>query len=64
MANNKGKAFEAKFKKDFLATVPNSTIDRLYDTTNGYKAISNISDFIGYSFPTIFYLECKIILIF
>jgi len=59
MPNNKGKAFESKFKQDFLKTVPNSTIDRLYDTTNGFRAISNISDFIGYSYPTIFYLECK-----
>ena len=59
MANNKGKAFEAKFKTDFLKTVPNASIDRLYDTTNGFKTISNISDFIGYSYPNIFYLECK-----
>jgi hypothetical protein len=59
MANNKGKAFEAKFKKDFLLTMPNSTIDRLYDSTSGYKTISNISDFIGYSYPNIYYLECK-----
>lgn len=54
-----GKKFEAKFKKDFLATVPNPSLDRLYDTTSGYKAISNISDFIGYSYPVIMYLECK-----
>lgn len=59
MSNNKGKAFEAKFKADFLKTVEGSTIDRLYDTTNGYKTISNISDFIGYCYPNIFYLECK-----
>jgi len=59
MATNKGKAFEVKFKQDWLRTVPNSTIDRLYDTTNGYKSVSNISDFIGYSYPNIFYLECK-----
>ena len=26
---------------------------------NGYKSISNISDFIGYVYPNIFYLECK-----
>lgn len=59
MAMNKGKAFEQKFKADFLATIPDSTIDRLYDTTNGYKTITNISDFIGYHKPNIFYLECK-----
>lgn len=59
MSDNRGKQFEQKFKIDFLKTVPNSTIDRLYDSMNGYKAISNISDFIGYSYPNIFYLECK-----
>lgn len=59
MADNRGKQFEQKLRIDFLKTVPNSTIDRLYDSMNGYKAISNISDFIGYSYPNIFYLECK-----
>ena len=59
MSTNYGKAFEQKFKVDFLKTVPNSTIDRLYDTMSGYKAISQISDYIGYSFPNIFYMECK-----
>ncbi len=59
MANNKGKAFEAKFKNDFLKSISNSTIDRLYDSTSGYKTISNISDFIGYKEPNIMYLECK-----
>lgn len=59
MALNKGKAFEERFKQDFLATVPNSTLDRLYDVMSGYKAISQVSDFIGYSYPNIFYLECK-----
>lgn len=59
MSTNYGKAFEQKFKADFLKTVPNSTIDRLYDTMSGYKAISQISDYIGYSFPNLFYLECK-----
>ena len=39
--------------------IPNSTIDRLYDTMNGYKTISQVSDFIGYVYPNIFYLECK-----
>lgn len=42
-----------------MLTMPNSTIDRLYDSTSGYKTISNISDFIGYSYPNIYYLECK-----
>lgn len=59
MARDRGKEFEAKFKEDFLKTVPNSTIDRLYDPVMGYISISNISDFIGFSTPNIFYLECK-----
>ena len=57
--DNRGKQFELKMQKDFLKTIENSTIDRLYDTMNGYKSISNISDFIGYVYPNIFYLECK-----
>lgn len=56
---NKGKQFEAKFKSDWIASMPESSIDRLYDTTMGYAAISNISDFIGYKYPNIYYLETK-----
>jgi len=59
MAVNKGKKFEEIFKGDFIKTMPNCSLDRIYDTTNGYKTISNISDYIGYSYPNIFYLECK-----
>jgi hypothetical protein len=59
MALNRGKAFENKFKEDFLRTVPDCSLDRLYDSVSGFKAITNISDFIGYSYPNIFYLECK-----
>ena len=58
MARNKGKKFEDKFKEDFLK-LEGSSLDRLYDTMNGYKSIKQISDFIGYVYPNIFYLECK-----
>ena len=58
MAANDGKKFEEKLKTDFLK-IPGSTIDRLYDTTNGFKSISQVSDFIGYVYPFIFYLEAK-----
>ena len=58
MAVNRGKDFEAKFKKDFLK-IKNSTVDRLYDSVSGYKHISNICDFIGYVYPNIYYLEVK-----
>ena len=58
MALNKGKQWEAKVKEDF-SKLPYSTIDRIYDVTTGHKSISNISDFIGYKFPNIFYIEAK-----
>lgn len=58
MPNNRGKQFEAKFKHDF-SLIPGATIDRLYDPVGGYKNIKNVSDFIGYVYPFIFYLECK-----
>ena len=59
MSINRGKEFEARFKQDFLASIPNSTIDRLYDTTNGYFSIKQVSDYIGYKEPNIFYIELK-----
>lgn len=58
MGTNRGKQFEKKFANDFLK-IENSSLDRLYDVTSGYKSISQISDFIGYIYPNIFYLECK-----
>lgn len=54
-----GKAFEDHFKKGWKKSFPNGDIIRLYDMTSGYLNISNISDFIGYSYPNMFYLECK-----
>lgn len=56
---NRGKQFEAKFKEDFKRSFPEGTIDRLYDSVSGFKAVTNISDFIGYNYPNIYYLECK-----
>ena len=58
MAKNYGKEFEQKFKEDFLK-LENSTIDRLYDVTTGYKSITQVADYIGYVYPNIFYCECK-----
>lgn len=55
-----GKAYEAKLKEDFMK-IPGITIDRLYDTTNGFKSITNVCDFIIYRFPFIVYAECKTI---
>lgn len=59
MAENRGKQFEKRFLEDWIRTVPNSSIDRIYDSVSGFKAVSNISDFIAYKKPNIFYLECK-----
>lgn len=59
MATNRGKQFEEKFKENWLATMPEASIDRIYDQISGRKTISNISDFIGYTYPNIYYLECK-----
>ena len=59
MAVNYGKKFELKMKADFLKSFPKGTIDRIYDTTMGYKKISNVSDFIAYNYPFSYYLECK-----
>lgn len=64
MSDNKGKQFEERFKQDWIESMNSegtidTSLDRLYDTTNGYATISNISDFIGYKYPYIFYLECK-----
>ena len=58
MAKNYGKEFEMKFKEDFLK-LENSTIDRLYDVTTGYKSITQVADYIGYVYPNLFYCECK-----
>lgn len=58
MAVNRGKQFEEKFKQDF-SSIPNSSVDRLYDVTTGYKNIKQVCDFIAYLYPTIFYIECK-----
>ena len=58
MADAVGKKFETQFKKDWLK-IPNISIDRLYDTMNGYKSISQVCDYIVYHYPNIFYLEVK-----
>ena len=34
-------------------------MDRLYDPVSGYRSISNISDYIVYKYPEIFYMEVK-----
>ena len=59
MANNLGKEFEARLKRDWEDTVPNSFIYRLKDVTMGYKFIGNVSDFVAYKKPDMFLIEAK-----
>ena len=59
MAQNKAKQFEIKMKAQWLDTVPDSVFYRLYDTTSGFKSISNVGDFIGYKYPLMFIIDAK-----
>lgn len=58
MSINYGKKFEERFKKDWVEST-GGIIVRLYDNTSGYLSISNISDYICYKYPNIFFIECK-----
>ena len=58
MTENRGKKFESVIRDAFLK-VPNVSIDRLHDQTNGFKGSQNICDFIVYREPYEYYFECK-----
>ena len=58
MAVNRGKNFELVIREAF-EKVPNVSIDRLHDQTNGWKGSTNICDFIVYKEPYEYYFECK-----
>lgn len=58
MSVNRGKQFENVIRESFLK-VPNVSIDRLHDQTNGFKGSQNICDFIVYKEPYEYYIECK-----
>lgn len=58
MAVNRGKEFEECIRKSFLK-VSDVSVDRLPDQMNGYKGGNNICDFIVYSYPYQYYIECK-----
>lgn len=55
---NRGKAFENQISEG-LKKVPNTVVTRLYDSTNGYKGVCTICDFVVYKCPNSYYLECK-----
>ena len=58
MAVNRGKQFENEIRK-CLERVPNVSVDRIHDQTNGFRGSSNICDFTVYKYPNQFYFECK-----
>ena len=58
MAINRGKKFEEVVKQAF-EKVPNTSIDRIHDQTNGFRGSKNICDFIVYHYPNQYYIECK-----
>lgn len=58
MAVNRGKKFEEVVREAFLC-VPEVSVDRLHDQTNGFKGSQNICDFIVYKKPHEYYIECK-----
>lgn len=58
MTVNRGKKFEQVIQKAF-EKVPNVSVDRLHDQTNGFKGSQNICDFIVYREPYEYYIECK-----
>lgn len=58
MSVNRGKQFEDVIREAF-EKLPDVSIDRLHDQTNGYRGSQNICDFIVYREPTEYYIECK-----
>lgn len=58
MATNRGKQFEDVVRHCF-EQVPNTSVIRLPDPTNGYLGIRNISDFVIYHYPNQYFIECK-----
>lgn len=54
------KAFEERVREGWMKSFPNGLIVRLYDNMSGYINISNVSDFIAYEYPNIYFLECKV----
>lgn len=60
MAIDRGKQWEQKFREDWERTVPDSDIVRFNDQVSRYAGYSsNISDFMCFKSPELFYIECK-----
>lgn len=58
MGVNRGKQFESKIRETF-EKIPGVSLERLYDSTNGFKGVHTVSDFILYRYPFQYYIECK-----
>ena len=58
MAVNRGKKFEEVIKEAF-ERVPDTSVVRLHDQTNGYLGGRNHCDFIVYHKPLEYHIECK-----
>lgn len=58
MGANYGKKFEEVIKKAF-EKVPDTSVVRLHDQTNGYLGGRNHCDFIVYHKPLEYHIECK-----
>lgn len=56
---NKGKDFEARFRKNWLETVRDSFCYRIPDQMSGFKGSSNVGDFICYKHPYMYIFDCK-----
>ena len=61
MSINRGKQWESKLKEDF-SKLSGAYIYRVPDQLGGLKGQTGICDFIGFSYPSIFFLEAKTIL--
>ena len=58
MSVNRGKDFEKVIKESF-EKVPNTSVVRLHDQTNGFAGSTNPCDFLIYHAPHLYALECK-----
>lgn len=59
---NAGKYFESDIMKSYKEEIENGSdydLYRLYDTMGGRAGVRNVSDFIAYRYPAMFYIECK-----
>ena len=59
MGNNIGSNWEHKFKEDFIKTMSNSLIIRLYNNMSGFINVSNYCDFICYDGNRMYMIDCK-----